>query len=117
MKKRVLSVLMALTLVLGLIPAAMPNYKSGFRTYFGLGSKAAWDYTQKLAGFIWTGLGGLLSIVMMIIYLIGRNNEMPQITRTAIVCLIVQVSLAFLAWATITVLVTVNFTRRGQRRK
>ena len=43
------------------------NYKFGYRCYFGMGSVNAWRYTQRLAGIVFTGVGLILSLVMLFI--------------------------------------------------
>ena len=41
------------------------NYKFGYRCYFGMGSVNAWRYTQRLAGMVFTGVGLILTLVMI----------------------------------------------------
>lgn len=98
-------------------PSALPNHKAGFRTYFGMGSKAAWDYTQQLAGRIWTILGGLMTVVMVILCFIFFAMDAAQVAYAALICLIIQASLAILSWILITALVTINFDKEGLRRR
>jgi len=98
-------------------PSPLPNYKTGFRTYFGMGSKGAWDYTQRLAGLIWSILGAVLSVAMIVVCLIFISMNAAQIAYTALICMIVQAALAILSWAVITILVTVNYDKNGQLRK
>lgn len=98
-------------------PSPLPNYKTGFRTYFGMGSKQAWDYTQRLAGLIWTILGGVMCLASVIICLIFIGKNPAQIAYIALITMIVQASLTVIAWATITIMVTVNFDKQGQLRK
>lgn len=43
------------------------NYKFGYRCYFGMGSVNAWRYTQRLAGIVFTGVGLILSLVMLFV--------------------------------------------------
>jgi len=56
-------------------PIKEANHIFGYRTYFGMGSVDAWKYTQKLAGFIYMCLGGVLTLAMIIVnlVLIGRH--------------------------------------------
>lgn len=98
-------------------PSPLPNHKTGFRTYFGMGSKAAWDYTQRLAGILWSILGALLTVAMVIVCLIFITLNAAQIAFTALICMIVQASLAVLSWAVITIMATVNFDKNGLLRK
>ena len=43
-------------------PAPEANFKYGFRTYFGMGSIEAWQFSQKIAGLIFGALGVLLRL-------------------------------------------------------
>ena len=43
------------------------NYKFGYRCYFGMGSVNAWRYTQRLAGIVFTGVGLILTLVMLFV--------------------------------------------------
>ena len=58
-----------------LLPPKEANHDIGFRAIYGMGSIAAWQYTQRLAGLIWGGLGALLLIIMFIVVLtfIGKD--------------------------------------------
>ena len=50
-----------------LLPAKEANHMMGYRFYFGMGSVPAWRFTQKLAGIVWSGLGLVLSVIMLLI--------------------------------------------------
>ena len=50
------------------------NYKFGYRCYFGMGSVRAWRYTQRLAGLVFTGVGLILSLVMLLVT--GKFGQM-----------------------------------------
>ena len=56
-------------LVLGLlylfVAPKEANYTFGYRCYFGMGSVNAWRYTQRLAGILFTGVGLILTVVML----------------------------------------------------
>jgi uncharacterized membrane protein len=99
------------------VPSPLPNFKTGFRTYFGMGSKAAWDYAQRLAGVIWSALGAFMGAATVIaaLFFIGKNPA--QIAFISLVVMIVQASLTVLSWAAVTIMVTVNYDKQGQLRK
>ena len=40
------------------------NHYLGYRCYFGMGSEYAWRFTQRLAGFLFTGTGLVLTVVV-----------------------------------------------------
>lgn len=98
-------------------PPQEANHKAGFRTYFGMGSVAAWRYTQRIAGLAWGGLGAILTLVMGIVCLTMGGKDASQIAYTAVVCIFWQAVTAILSWLAITLLTMVNFDRNGNRRK
>lgn len=108
-------------LALGLLYlfAAPPeaNYRFGFRTYFGMGSVEAWQFSQKIAGMAFGGLGLVLLIVMIVVVVGFGGKDAFQMAQTAITCLLWQAGLALLARLTVTVLAAVFFTADGGRRK
>lgn len=57
-------VLLGLGLLYLLVPPREANYKLGYRCFWGMSSVEAWRFTQRLAGAVWTLLGGVLSVVM-----------------------------------------------------
>lgn len=119
----VLSVLIGpiLMVVLGALylfkPAPEANFKYGFRTYFGMGSIEAWQFSQKIAGLIFGALGALLLIIMFIVVLTFIKKDLFQIAGTAIVCLIIQAVLALAARGAISILCWKYFDKDGNRRK
>lgn len=98
-------------------PPAEANYKSGFRTYFGMGSVRAWRFTQRLAGLGWGVLGAVLTVVSVLVCLFFIGKDPMQMLRTATVVLLIQALLAFICWLAITLVVTFTFDKNGNRRK
>lgn len=110
-----------LLLVIGLMYLLFPpkeaNHKLGFRTYFGMGSVEAWQFTQKIAGIAYGGLGLLLLIISVIVMLGFAGKDHFQMTVSAMVCLLWQAGLALAARLTVSVLAAVFFDKNGNRRK
>lgn len=98
-------------------PAPEANYKYGFRTYFGMGSIEAWQFSQRIAGLIFGALGALLLIIMFIVVLTFIKKDLFQIAGTAIVCLIWQAILALAARVAISVLCWKYFDKDGNRKQ
>lgn len=98
-------------------PSKLPNHNAGFRTYFGMGSKAAWDYTQRLAGTIFTFLGGGLLVADLLVFIIFLSKDDVKFAFAGMICMIVQAVLAVLSWAVVAILATVNFDKSGKYRK
>ena len=110
-----------LLLILGLIyyfkAPKEANHKFGFRTYFGMGSVEAWQYTQRLAGLVLGGLGIVLTVVMGIVCLTFGGKDTLQLLDTAAVCLIWEVALTFAAWLAVSICAAVRYDKEGNRRK
>lgn len=97
-------------------PAPEANFKYGFRTYFGMGSIEAWQFSQRIAGLIFGALGVLLLVVMLIVVLTFIGKDLLRIAGTAIVCLSIQAVLALAARLTIAFLCWKYFDKDGNRR-
>ena len=93
------------------------NYKFGFRTYYGMGSTEAWQFTQKIAGLAYGGLGALLLIIMIIVTICFGGKNAYQMASTAITCLLWQVGLVLAAHLTVAILARMYFNADGSRRK
>lgn len=110
-----------LLLVLGLIyffiPPKEANHKFGFRTYFGMGSVEAWQFTQKVGGLAFGGLGLILLIIML--FVIGGFNGKDhfEMVNAAMIAMLWQAGLALLVRLATAVLAAVLFDRHGNRRK
>lgn len=110
-----------LLLALGLFYLRFPpkeaNRKMGFRTYFGMGSVEAWRYTQKMAGLIYSLLGGLLLLIALIVSVLMIGKDPHRLVTTVANCLFWQAILALLARLSVAVLAAVFFDRHGYRRR
>ena len=93
------------------------NHSVGFRTYFGMGSIEAWQYTQRLAGLVFGGLGILLLVIMGIVCLTFGGKDTLQILDKAVVCLIWEVILTGIACAGIVLHISLRYDKDGNLRK
>lgn len=93
------------------------NHRFGYRCYFGMGSIQAWQFTQKLAGFVFAPLGLILTVIMLIVCAGFRGQPMPDLIFSGITALIWQIVLAALAVAGINITAAVLFDRKGNRRR
>jgi len=98
-------------------PAPEANYKYGFRTYFGMGSIEAWQFSQRIAGLIFGALGALLLVVMLIVVFTFIGKDLLRIAGAAIVCLIIQAILTLAARLTIAFLCWKYFDKDGNRKQ
>ncbi len=106
-------VLLGLGLWYLLAPPKEANHRAGFRTYYGMGSVEAWQYTQRLAGRIFTVLGGVLTLVMGIICLVLGSKDAMATAQTAVICLLLQVVLTLAAHLTVTLSAAAHYDRSG----
>ena len=92
------------------------NYYFGYRTAFGMGSVSAWRRTQKLAGLVFSVLGLLLTIVMLLVSLTLPSRAPMDMVWLAVKCLLWQGALALLSKATINGLTMLHYNYRGTKR-
>ena len=109
-------ILLGMGLVYFLAAPKEANHSLGYRFYFGMGSVEAWQFTQRLAGALFSLLGLVLTIVMALICNGFRGMDMDTMTYTAGKCLLWQIGLCFAACIVINITVTVLFDRNGIRR-
>ena len=106
-------------LLLGLwylfLPRKEVGKRSGFCTYFGMGSEAAWFFTQKIAGMVWGGLGLILLIIMAIVAA-GFSDDMSIVTDTTKTCMIWQIVLVGLSWLALHIVPGVFYDKAGKLR-
>ena len=110
-------VLLVLGLSYLLLAPREANHYFGYRCYFGMGSINAWRFTQRLAGFLLTGLGTALTLVMFPISSGFASMDVTEMVWKALDCLLWQAIAAFLANLIITVAAAIRFDRKGEYRK
>lgn len=98
-------------------PAPEANYNYGYRTYFGMGSVEAWQFSQKIAGLIFGALGAGLLLIMLIVILFFIGKTLLTVAIMAMVCLLIQVLLIAAARITIAILCKKYFDKNGDRRR
>ena len=97
-------------------PVPEANYNFGYRTYYGMGSVEAWQFSQKIAGLIFGGLGAALTVIMLIVILCFIGKTLLTVAIMVTVCLIIQVILLLAARITIAYLCKKYFDKDGNRR-
>lgn len=98
-------------------PTPEANYRFGFRTYYGMGSIEAWQFSQKIAGLIFGALGAALLLIMLVVILATIKQDLLHLARTAVICLLCQAGLALIARLTVAILAAVFFDGKGNHRK
>ena len=93
------------------------NYYLGYRTAFGMGSVSAWRRTQKLAGMVFGILGGVLTVLMLLIAMTLSARAPMDMVWLTVKCLLWQGGLTILAIAAINVITTSRFDYRGSEKR
>lgn len=104
-------------LVFLLAPPKEANYGLGYRFWWGMASLQAWQYTQRVAGMIWSGLGAVLTVVMALLCAGLRDLEPMDMVWRAGVYMLWEIGLTVVACIAIDVLVIVRFDKDGYLRK
>ena len=93
------------------------NYKFGYRCYFGMGSVKAWCYTQRLAGLVFTGVGLILSLVMLLVTgKFGQMDVMDMLWKT-LKCGIWEAVIIAVSCVAVNLVVMFFFDAKGNLRK
>ena len=100
-----------------LAPPKEANYGLGFRCWWGMASLESWQFTQRLAGLVWSGLGVLLTIIMALVCNAFRRMEAMDMVWSAVSCMIWELVLIGLACLAINGAVIYYFDRWGYRRE
>ena len=99
-----------------LAPTKEANHSVGFRCWWGMSSVEAWQFTQRLAGLIWSGMGGILTVVMAVICSGYRSMAPELMAFSAIRALIWELVLVILSILVINIILVWQFDPRGYRR-
>ena len=84
---------------------------------FGMGSVEAWRFTQRLAGVVLGGLGLILSIVMLIVCISFRGQEIMPMVENAVTALIWQAVLTLVGCLGVNITAMILFDSNGEPRR
>ena len=93
------------------------NHHFGYRCYFGMGSEYAWRFTQRLAGFLFAGVGLVLSIVMFAISISFSYMQLPDMVWKAASCLVLELIVSILLILIVNLSAMYHFDRKGKHRR
>ena len=93
------------------------NHVFGYRHFWGMSSVEAWQFTQKTAGFVWTGLGLAMTVAMAFIANGYRDMAWEAMLFSAFTSVVVELLLVVVSTFLINALVILHFDRKGQRRR
>lgn len=110
-------ILLVLGLIYLLLPPKEANHRFGFRTWFGMGSVAAWRFAQRIAGITWSALGLVLTIIMLVRKTNFEKMSPMEMIPPAITCMLWQAGLVFVSYIAIGIVVAVFYDYKGNRRR
>ena len=92
------------------------NHTLGFRCWWGMSSVEVWQFTQKLAGTIWTAMGLVLGAVALFSGM-GYETMSPDLMLiNALTTILWQLLLVFISMLGINLTLILLFDGRGRRR-
>lgn len=100
-----------------LAPAKEANHSVGYRFYWGMSSVEVWQFTQRLAGLVWTGLGLALTIIMAVRCNGYRDLSQVEMISSALTSLLWELGLIVASIVAIDLTVVILFDRKGYRRR
>lgn len=109
--------LLGFGLVFLMAPPKEANYGLGYRFFWSMASLDAWQFSQRLAGMVWTPLGAVLTIVMALLCNGFRDLTEVDMVWRAVKCVLWELGLTALACIAIDVVVVVVFDSKGYRRR
>ena len=93
------------------------NYHFGYRCYYGMGSVEAWQFTQSLAGIVWSALGLILGIVMVLVSRDFQQLETMDLLWKAISCLAWEAGLVAAGCIGVNAAAAIRYNSRGEQRR
>ena len=108
--------ILGLGLIYLLIPPKEANHKAGFRTYFGMGSIAAWLFTQRVSGAIMTGAGVYLNMLAKGVAKKMAGLGQLEMLKLAFECLKTQFIAVIAIHVFMFVLTMIMFNHKGMLR-
>ena len=93
------------------------NHSFGYRTYFGMGSVEAWQFTQRVGGTTFVVLGFCLLLVMLVVVSDFSTKDPFDISVLAMKCMLWQAALVILSRIGVAITAAVCFDSFGNRRR
>lgn len=93
------------------------NHTLGYRFYWGMSSVEVWQFTQRLAGMVWTVLGLVLSIAMAVVCSGFRELARDAMIFSAMRAVLWELALVVVSILAIDITVVALFDRKGYRRR
>ena len=99
-----------------LAPPKEANYSLGWRFWWSMASLDAWQFTHRWTGYVWTGLGSVLTLIMAFVCNAFRRMEPMEMVWAAAKSIGWELGLIGIACLGINIAVIVVFDKDGFRR-
>ena len=109
--------LLGLGLYYFLLPPNEANHSAGYRFRYGMSKVKVWQFMQRIAGMVYSGVGLVLTVVMAIICIGFGSMEAEAMLWTAVKCILWELGIIALASLSINVTVVVFYDDQGNSRK
>ena len=109
--------LLGLGLYYFLLPPKEANHTAGYRFRYGMSKVKVWQFMQRIAGMVYSGVGLVLTVVMAIICIRFGAMEAEAMLWTAVKCILWEFGIIALASLAINVTVVVFYDDQGNSRK
>ena len=93
------------------------NHYLGYRCYFGMGSEYAWRFTQRLAGWLFTGAGLVMTVLVFAVSVGFSGMELTEMAWKAAACLVLELVVAVLLVLIVNLSAAFRFDRKGRHRR
>lgn len=100
-----------------LCPPKEANYGLGFRCWWGMASLESWQFTQRVAGIVWSVTGLVLSLVLAVLCTGFRDLEVTRMLDTAVCYLLWELGVTLVSCLVVNIIVIVFFDHKGFRRR
>ena len=98
------------------LPAKEANHHIGFRCRSGMGSVQAWRFAQRLAGLFYMVVGGVLTVISVIMIVVLAVAEPMAMATTALIVMILQALIALALRIVLQVLIGKQFDQDGNKK-
>ena len=99
-----------------LLPPKEANHRAGYRTYFGMGSVEAWQFSQRIGGLVYIILGGVMTLGALVAFILLLKGSIPTVLTGCAACVVVELILVALTVLTLNIIISVRYDRDGYRR-
>ena len=109
--------LLGLGLYYFLSPPGEANHSAGYRFSYGMSKVKVWQFMQRLAGMVYSGVGLVLTVVMAIVCIGFGKMEAPDMVMSAVKCIVWELVIIGIATAAINITIVVLYDSEGNNRE